>query len=140
MTSGITNYATLLQKETSTPGTYATIGEIVSVDPPELMNPEVEATNHSSGGVREYISGGLQELSAFKAVMNYVSSDADTLIVRLAAGTKANYQVLFPNTQFIRFASLITGFKPLTADAQSPDVLKAEVSFRPTDTFLFMSS
>jgi hypothetical protein len=139
-TASISNYGVILGKEDSSGGTYSVIGEVVSVDFPELLNPEIEATNHSSAGVREFISGGLQELSVFKAVMNYVSADAAPLITVVGAGTKAKYQVLFPNTQFINFSSLITGFKPMTSDAQSPDVLKAEITFRPTDSFLFMSS
>jgi hypothetical protein len=140
MTDAISNYGVILGKEDSSGGTYTAIGEVVNVDPPEAQNPPVEATNHSSGGVREYIASMLMELTPFKAVVNYVSADIAPLTVDMVAGTKSGYQVLFPNTQFINFSSLITGIKPLPADAQNPVVLKAEISFRPSDTFTFLSS
>lgn len=138
--SANTNYGVTLGEETSTPGTYTTIGEVVSVDPPELLNPAVEATNHGSGGVRQYISGKLLELSEFKATVNQVPANMDALITFAEAGTVSNYQIGFPDGDKIQFSALITGIKPMSADAQTPDAQKAEITFRPTDTFAFLSS
>ena len=58
--AGQTNYGTLLKKASSS------IGELVSIDPPEYSNPAVESTNHSSGGVRTYVSSKLREMSEFR--------------------------------------------------------------------------
>ena len=137
-TAAKTNYATLLQLQDSSL-VYNTIGELVSVDPPEYTNPEIEATNHSSAGVREFISSKLMEMAPFKATFNYVSADLAPYVTKLEGGTKANYQVLFPNTQHERFSAIVTSFKPLGADAQKPDVLKAELTFRPTDSLSLSS-
>lgn len=138
--SANTNYGVTLGEETSTPGTYTTIGEVVSVDPPELLNPTVEATNHGSGGVRQYISSKLMELTEFKAVVNQVPANLDPLVTFVEGGTKSNYQIGFVDGDKITFAAFITGIKPGSADAQNPEAQTAEITFRPTDTFTFMSS
>ena len=64
-----TNYGVILGKQDSTLA-YATIGKVVSIDPPEYTQPEIESTNHASGGVREYISGMLAEMAPFKATVS----------------------------------------------------------------------
>lgn len=126
MTSASTNYGTLLKRAGST------LAEVVSIDSPEYLNPEIEATNHSSSGVREFVSSLLTEMSVFKATMNELDGGLATLAGDLAAGTVSAYTITFPNTDVITFNALVTGIKTLTSDAQSPDVLKAEVTFRPT--------
>lgn len=128
MTSATTNYGTLLKRSGST------IAEVVSIDAPEYANPEIEATNHSSSGVREFISGMLKEMTPFKAVVNELDGGLATVVGDLAAGTIVTWTITFPNTDVQTFDALVVGVKPLTADAQSPDVLKAELSFRPTGT------
>ena len=123
-----TNYGTLLKKATTS------IGELVKIDPPEYTNPTVESTNHSSGGVRQFISGGLREMTAFKATINYDIANIATLVTDLVAGTKAAYTILFPDASSMRFSAIPTSIKPLSADAQKPDVLQAEITFQPTDS------
>jgi hypothetical protein len=137
-TAAKTNYGTLLQLQDSALA-YNTIGEVVSVDPPEFSNPEVEATNHSSGGVREFVSSKLMEMAPFKATLNYVAADIAPYVTMLTAGTKGAYQILYPNTQKQKFSALVTSVKPLGTDAQKPDVLKIEISFRPTDSLSLSS-
>jgi hypothetical protein len=133
MTSSNTDYGTILGKLDSA-SAYPALGEVVSIDPPEFMNSAVEATNHSSGGFREFISGGLKEMGEFKATLNAVPANVATLVTDLAAGTKSRYQIAYPNGHKQTFGALVTAIKPLTADAQSPDVQKIEVTFRPSDS------
>jgi hypothetical protein len=128
MSGEITNYGTLLKKATTS------IGELVKIDPPEYTNPAVEATNHASGGVRNFISGGLREMTAFKATINYKIADIALLVTDLVAGTNAAYTVLFPDASSMRFHAIPTSIKPLSADAQKPDVMQAEITFQPTDS------
>jgi hypothetical protein len=123
-----TNYGTLLKKATTS------IGELVSIDPPEYSNPAVESTNHGSAGVRQFISGKLREMGEFKATINYDMANIATLVTDLVAGTKAAYTILYPDNSSQRFQAIPTSIKPLPADAQKPDVLKAEITFRPTDS------
>lgn len=133
MTSANTNYGVQLSDSDGS------IGEITSIDPPEYMNAEVEATNHASGGHREFISGGLQEMASFKATVNYVNADIADLVTKLQNGNKNVYTMTFPTGHKMTFAALVTSIKPLAADAKSPDVLSAEITFRPSDS-LAMSS
>lgn len=124
----ITNYGTLLKKASTS------IGELVSIDPPEYSNPVVESTNHSSGGVRQFISGKLREMGEFKATINYDMANIATLVTDLVAGTKAAYTILYPDNSSQRFQAIPISIKPMTADAQKPEALKAEITFRPTDS------
>lgn len=133
MTSAKTNYGVILGKQDST-NAYPALGEITSVDPPEFLNAAVEATNHGSGGHREFVSSGLQEFSEFKATLNYVKANIATLATDLKAGTKSRYQIAFDSLNAWQFGALVTGIKPLPADAKNPDVLTAEITFRPSDS------
>ena len=126
--AGQTNYGTLLKKGSSS------IGELVTIDPPEYSNPAVESTNHSSGGVRQFVSSKLREMGEFKATINYVMADIATLVTDLVAGTKASYTILYPDNTSQRFSAIPTAIKPLTADATKPETLKAEITFRPSDS------
>ena len=123
-----TNYGTLLKKATTS------IGELVSIDPPEYSNPAVESTNHSSGGVRQFISGKLREMGEFKATINYDIANIALLVTDLVAGTKAAYTILYPDNSSQRFQAIPVAIKPLTADATKPEVHKAEITFRPSDS------
>ena len=124
----VTNYGTLLKKATTS------IGAVVSIDPPEYMNPAVESTNHSSGGVRKFVSGGLRQMAEFKVTINYEIADIATLTTDMVAGTKAAYTILYPDNSSQRFQAIPTSIKPQPADAQKPEVLKAEITFQPSDS------
>lgn len=133
-----TNYGVILGKQDSTL-TYPTIGEVVSVDPPEYTQPEVESTHHGTGGIRTFISSKLREMSPFKATVNYVKANIATLTTDLVAGTVGRYQIAFDSLNAWQFGALVTSVKALTPDAQKPDTLKAEITFRPTDSLSLSS-
>jgi hypothetical protein len=125
MANEFTNYGTLIASGS------VVIGEVTNIEPPEVQNPGVEATNHSSGGWREFIPSGLKELTEFSVTVNYIVSGS-ALLAKVTAGTVSSYTITFPSTAAWTFNALITGFKPEAADAKSPDVLKAVLTFRPT--------
>lgn len=133
-----TNYGVILGKQDSTLA-YPTIGEVVSVDPPEFSQPEVESTHHGSGGVRTFISSKLAEFAPFKATVNYVPANIATLYTGARAGTISRYRIAYDSINYDDFGALVTAIKKLPADAMKPDVLKAEITFRPTDS-ISMSS
>ena len=134
MTSlGKTNWGTTLALgDGGTPEIFTTIGEIVSLDPPELTNDSIEATNHSSNHNREFIASMLIDLSEFKLTVNYVSADLAVQILAVQVGSESNYRIRFANADVWEFAAIIKAVKPLPADAQSPEVLRAEITVRPT--------
>jgi hypothetical protein len=127
--TAVSNYGTLLKKAT------VTIGEITVLDPPELSNAAVEVTNHSSGGWREFIPGGLKALSPFTAEVNFTNAvTVSGMMSDTVAGTVAAYSIVFPESTTWAFNAFPTSFKPGSADAQSPDALSATVTFQPTST------
>ncbi len=126
--ASISNYGTTLSDSDGV------IGELVTIDPPEYSNPAVESTNHSSGGVRTYVSSKLREMAEFKATINYVIADIATLVTDMVNGTSKRYTIAFPSNGSQRFNAFPTAIKPLTADAMKPEVLKAEITFRPSDS------
>jgi hypothetical protein len=133
-----TNYGVILGKQDST-NAYPTIGEVVSVDPPEMSNPAIESTHHGTGGHRTFISSKLVEIGEFKATINYVKANIASLYTDLRAGTVGRYQIAFDSLNLEQFGALVTSIKPMTPDAQKPEVLKAEITFRATDSFSISS-
>lgn len=123
-----TNYGTILSDSDGA------IGEVVSIDPPAYMHPAIDSTNHSSGGVKKFESSGLREMAEFKATVNFVPADITALATDMVAGTKRAYTITFPNTYRERFSALVTEIKPMPADATKPETLKAEITFRPSDS------
>lgn len=124
-----TNYGVVLSVN-STP-----IGEMVTIEPPEITNLALESTNHASNGYREFISSNLIEVNEFTVTIHYVvASGAYNPLDKVTSGSKDTYNLSFPNGANWSFDALVTGFKVLEADAQNPDTLKAEITFRPTGT------
>jgi hypothetical protein len=107
---------------------------VVSIDPPELTNASVEATNHASGGWREFISGGLKELSEFSILVNMASGTSSSMQGALTTGSSASYAIEFTDEELSiwTFNALVTGYKPEPADATAPEALQATITFRPT--------
>lgn len=112
----------------------ADVGEVLSIDMPEIIGDAVEATSHSSSGWREFVPGALAEVSEFTATINFTDTYVAALYADFAAGTKKSYQIQFPDDGATKwtFDAYITGLKPLGADAGSPETLQMEVKFQPT--------
>ena len=132
-----TNYGVTLGREDSTG--FPTIGEVVSVDPPEMSVPAVESTHHGTGGHRTFVSSKLAEIGEFKATVNYVKANIASLYTDMRAGTVKRYQLAYDSLNADLFGALVTNIKPMTADATKPEVLKAEITFRGTDSFSLSS-
>ena len=133
------NYGVQLKRGNgATPEVFTAIAEVLSIEPPEIMHEAVESTNHTTG-YRTFAPGKLKEVAEFTATIHYSPTDATHnatagLLADLVAGTEHNYQLVFPNVGATTwtFAALVTSFKPSSADADSPETLQAEVTFRPT--------
>jgi len=116
-----------------------TIGELVSVDPPEMSVPAVESTHHGTGGHRTFISSKLAEVGEFKATVNYVKANIASLYTKMRAGTVGRYTLAYDSVDADLFGALVTNIKPMTADATKPQTRKAEITFRGTDSFSLSS-
>lgn len=128
------NYGILLKKAT------VLVGEITNLGFPELITEAVEKTNHSSGGNREFISSKLSETGEFTFTMNVVQANLDIVDADRQAGTVANYQIEYPAALALDawvFDAFPTNIAMQDSDAQSPDVLTADITFRPTGGITF---
>jgi len=131
MTSAITNYGTLLKQN------GVTIAEVVSIDPPTITNPIMEATNLSSGAWREYIPMGLKEMSEMSVTMNLVNSAvASGIMASVEAGTNASYALVFPNTHTQTFTAVPVSYKIESVNAQSPEAAKFTLVLKPTGSLV----
>ena len=117
------------------------IGTIVSVDPPEVVQEAIETTNHGGGGFKEFISSGLKELKDFTATVSLDTTGVG-LVDDLLEGTETAYTMVFPDADAttITFSALITSAKPSSADAASPEQLTLEITFQPTGSFTFAAA
>jgi hypothetical protein len=48
------------------------------------------------------------------------------------SGASNNFQLVFPDTRTWTFGAIVVSIAPEEADATSPEVLKAEITFQPT--------
>ena len=143
MTNAITNYGTLLKRGNgATPEVFSAIAEVINIKPPGVSHPAEEATGHQSGVAhREFIKTALIELEEFTCEINYVPTGDDHdagagLLADTVSTAARNFKIVFPDALSTTwsFAAFVTHFDPSEADAQKPEPLKAEVTFRPTGT------
>jgi hypothetical protein len=131
MTDAKSNYGTRLKSGSAL---VLDVGEVISIDPPEIINEPVEATSMSSGGWREVVSGGLKEVAEFSATINFTDTYVSTIYSDVSGSVSKLYQIQFPDDGSTKwtFNAFVTSLKPLSADAQSPEALQAEVKFQPS--------
>lgn len=127
-TKAKSNYGTILKRAS------VVVGEVVNIDPPELTHEAVEATNHSSGGWREFVPGGLKELTEFTVMVNMASGTSSSMQGALTTGSSASYAIEFTDEELSiwTFNAYVTSYKPEPADATDPDAAHATITFRPT--------
>jgi hypothetical protein len=134
--SDISNFGTLLELGTvaGETTTYASLGEIINVDSPEITNEKVESTNHSST-IKSFVYSNLIEISEFSFTMSYDKTNGAVLSDAVLDSTVLDLKLTFPNTVVYTFKALVTKFKPGGADATKPELMNAEVTLCPTDSF-----
>lgn len=125
------NFGILLKKASTV------VGQVVNLGLPEISTEMIEITNHSSAGVREFLPSGVIEVGEFTA--DILLTQAQLAIIKgdIDNKTSATYNFDFTAGQALTDLSVTafpTKIETGDADAQSPDVLKAKVTFRPTGT------
>lgn len=113
MTEAKLGQGTLLQRYVA--GSYVTIAEITKLGGPDMTAEDVDVTSHDSvGGFKEFISG-LKEGGEVTFDANFVPDNAthQRVISDFAAGTQAQYQIVFPSpiTAKWQFLGHVKGFK-----------------------------
>lgn len=125
---------TELQIETGTPGTFATIPGVQSIDGPGATRDTIDVTSHSStGGYREFI-GGLRDGGEITATINWLFDDATQLLLQDAyeAEGVTNFRVVYPMSpgdEYDEFAGFVTDLsKASPTDAQTTASLTIKIT------------
>lgn len=112
-------------------GSFATIGEVLSITPPALSRDAVDVTHmESTERWREFI-GGLKDGGEVSVELNFDPGDATTtsLLADLNANTAGYYKITFPDATAWGFAALLTGFE---SSDPLDDKMTATVTFKLT--------
>lgn len=123
------DYGILLNKDA------ALFGEVTNMGIPEILTEAVEKTNHSSGGVREFIPSKLKEIAEFTVTVNLTQTVLDDVNDDIDGGTISTWHVQYPADLGLNdffFSGFPLSIAVQDADAQSPGVLMADVTLRPT--------
>lgn len=124
-----TNFGIILKKGSSS------VGSITNLGFPKISTGEVESTNHSSAGVREYIPNGVLEVEKFSVTIVATLAGYASIKTDIDAKTFATYSIDFTTASGITdwsFSCTPISIALGTADSQSPDLFEMVVDFRPS--------
>ena len=128
-------YGAVFQRETATPGTYASLAELVAFTPPNVSLETVDATHFTSpSAYREYIAG-LLDGGEVEVTLNFNSDGADwsNYITDIEARAAVNYKIILADTTEIAFAAIPTGYSPeVPLDDKMTISFTYKVTGRPT--------
>ena len=95
-------------------GTFATVGEVIDLTPPNISRDAVETTHMgSTERWREFI-GGLKDGGEGSIEINFDPGHAVTasFLSDLNTNTAGYYKIVFPDATEWGFAAIATGFQP----------------------------
>lgn len=119
-------------------GAFSTIGEVVSISPPELTREAVETTHlESTNRIREFVAG-MRDLGEVSVTLNLDAGDAtvSSLLADYADDDPGYYKIIFPDTTEWGFAALLTSFAPGDVSEGKMEVV---VTFKPTGSQSFIT-
>lgn len=136
MTWAVRAFGTVLKLETTpSGGTFASVGELVEHDFPEVSRDELDATHEESPGeYREFIPS-FKNAGEYGFTVNWNPNNAThkRLVDLYDSGDTVNWQVLVPATTPVTgaFAAWVKSYKPLPP---LDGVLRARFTLRLTGT------
>ena len=95
-------------------GTFATVGQVLDLTPPNVSRDTVEVTHSkSTERWREFI-GGLKDAGEASLEINFDPADATTtaFLNDINTDTAGYYKIVFPDATEWGFAALATNFDP----------------------------
>jgi len=99
---------------------------------PEFNTERLKATSHASAGKSEYIPSGLIDYGEFDIEILVASGNLDSLQDAMLAKTVSE-MVLTDGNDIFTFDAFCTKVGKQEHDAQSPDIIKAKVTFSPAE-------
>jgi predicted secreted protein len=102
--------------ESSTPGTFTTVGSVHDTAPPGVSVDSIDVTEYGhTNGFRRFIPGLADAGEASFSIHYDPELSAYTDLYTLAAGrTVKNWQITFPGGAEIGFSGFITNLQPAT--------------------------
>lgn len=131
MSDALAAYGTLIKRETTTPGTFATIAEVKSISGPNMSSDVIDVTTHSSaasGAWREKIAS-LIDAGELSFDINFIPSAQGHKDLRtdFTSRVKRNFQIVFPDAGPTTWdiQGIVTSFE---MEAPTDDVLSASIT------------
>ena len=130
-------FGTLLQRGAGDgpPETFATIGEVIEVTPPNPSRDSVETTHTSNADRWRTFIPGLIDGGELSIEINYVpgSTADDNIMTDLNSSSVKNYKVLFVSGESIIVPAFITGIEPgVPIDDRMTATVTFKVAGKPT--------
>ena len=128
-------YGAEFQRETATPGTYASVSELIALTPPNVSLETVDATHFESpDAYREYIAG-LLDGGEVEVTLNFDPDGSDwaDYISDIEARAAVNYKIILADTTAITLAAIPTGYTPeIPLDDKMTITFTYKVTGKPT--------
>lgn len=102
------------------------VGKCIIVDFPELATDKINTTNHASGGWSEGIPSGLINAGDITLMVLIEAGVLATITAEMLAKTISEV-VISNEVDTMTFQGFYQSVKPESADAQSPNALRASV-------------
>lgn len=97
--------------ESTTPGSYTKLAEVVAITPPGMTRETVEVTHLESADEWKQYIAGLKDAGEASITLNFVPSATDSLLAAFNAKT-GKYQITFPNSIRLQFSGFFTAYNP----------------------------
>lgn len=109
-------------------GTYTPIGNVTSVEGPEIERETVDVTAHDSPDMWNEFVGGLKNGGEVSVEVNYDPAEHDTLMAQFDKDEPVPWRIVWPNEiGYWDFSAIMTGFSP---EAPVDDKLSAELTLQ----------
>ena len=122
-----------LQRETTTPGTYEDIAELITLGDYDMTRETVDVTTHDSpGGVRQFLPGGYIDVADITAEVHFLNSaQQQTVRSDFENKTKKKWRIVWPLSPVVNCTveAYVIGFKIASGDASTP--VKASITLKP---------
>lgn len=129
------DFGTLLKKGVTN------IGEITNVSIPEYTAEMGEVTNHSSGGVRQFMPLGLKSLQPFEVTVIATGSLVSSLYADMGSELVTSYTIAYPTTTSgsltnWSFLAFPVSVKVSDAKADAPNAAILTIKFQPSGSLV----
>lgn len=123
---------TVFEREGATQGTYETVAQVASIQPPQLEREVVEVEDLNPPDDIKQKLGGVIDAGEVTLTLNFDGADAGHTALEgdFYAGTAKNYRIKLPSGKGWTFPAILTGWAP--QEITEGDVIQVEVTLTVT--------